>query len=102
MFVLEPDLSLNSDGDVPLLIDMEHQAKSLEDMVLVVQSAVRVWDSPHACNGREIRWQGTSLRPRVLLRTSASFAPARIWSLNPKPYLRPIKTPFFFLLNLCH
>ena len=38
VFVLEPDLTLNSDSDVPLLIDMEHQAKSLEDMVLVVQS----------------------------------------------------------------
>ena len=56
VFVLEPDLSVNSDVDVPLLIDEEHQAKSLEDMVLVVQSAVRAWDSPHACNGREIRW----------------------------------------------
>jgi len=55
VFVLEPDLSLES-GDVPLLIDQSHQAKSLEDMVLVVQSAVKAWDSPHACNGREIRW----------------------------------------------
>jgi hypothetical protein len=56
VFVLEPDLSADSGGDVPLLIDMEHQAKSLEDMVLVVQSAVRSWDSPHACDGREVRW----------------------------------------------
>ena len=59
VFVLEPDLGMSSGSgsdDVPLLIDMEHQAKSLEDMVLVVQSAVRSWDSPHACNGKEIRW----------------------------------------------
>ena len=95
VFVLEPDLGANAGGggddDVPLLIDMEHQAKSLEDMVLVVQSAVRSLNSPHACNGKEIRWQGKSLRhvnstatPRSRRRRHilSAFA-ARICTLSP-------------------
>ena len=58
VFVLEPDLTaLGADGDadLPLLIDGHHQAKSLDDMVLVAQSSPRAWDGPLQCDGRELR-----------------------------------------------
>ena len=59
VFVLEPDLTAlgDSSGDahLPLLIDGHHQAKSLDDMVLVAQSSPRAWDGPLQCDGRELR-----------------------------------------------
>ncbi|EEC73138.1 hypothetical protein OsI_07162 [Oryza sativa Indica Group] len=40
----------------PLLLDKHYQAKSLSNMVVVVQSEVDSWESHLQCNGRSILW----------------------------------------------
>ncbi|KAF0895546.1 hypothetical protein E2562_013861, partial [Oryza meyeriana var. granulata] len=40
----------------PLLLDKHYQAKSLSNMVVVVQSDVDSWESHLQCNGRSILW----------------------------------------------
>ncbi|CAM8942799.1 unnamed protein product [Rhodiola kirilowii] len=42
-------------GD-PLLIDKHYQAKSLSDMIVVVQSEESSWESHLQCNGRSVLW----------------------------------------------
>ena len=59
VFVVEADVTAAADADddpTPLLIDGEHVAVSLPDMVLVAQSASRSWDSPVGCDGGDSRW----------------------------------------------
>lgn len=66
VFVVEADVTSANPGDAaadrlhdpptPLLIDGEHVAVSLPDMVLVAQSASRSWDSPVGCDGGDARW----------------------------------------------
>lgn len=53
--VLEvPIFVFSVDTDVPLFIDKHYQAKSLPDMVLVVQNTHTSWDSHISCNGKPI------------------------------------------------
>uniref|UniRef100_A0A7N0U0K4 DUF7906 domain-containing protein n=1 Tax=Kalanchoe fedtschenkoi TaxID=63787 RepID=A0A7N0U0K4_KALFE len=40
----------------PLLIDKHYQAKSLSDMIVVVQSEEPSWESHLQCNGRSVLW----------------------------------------------
>ena len=60
VFVVEADATAGTtdaaDDPTPLLIDGEHVAVSLPDMVLVAQSASRSWASPVGCDGGDARW----------------------------------------------
>ncbi|KAF6143861.1 hypothetical protein GIB67_009842 [Kingdonia uniflora] len=40
----------------PLLVDKHYQAKTLSDMVVVVQSGPSSWESHLQCNGRSLLW----------------------------------------------
>ncbi|KAL3688199.1 hypothetical protein R1sor_014508 [Riccia sorocarpa] len=46
-------------GSEPLLIDKHYLAKALPDMVIVVQSTNRLWESHLQCNGESVYWDLT-------------------------------------------
>ena len=51
--VLEIPVFWFNHGD-PLLVDKHYQAKSLSDMIIVVQSEDSSWESHLQCNGQSV------------------------------------------------
>jgi len=51
-----PVFLFSLDDEDPVLIDKHYTAKSLSNMVLVVQNRAQTWDSRLACNGRKVTW----------------------------------------------
>lgn len=66
-----PIFLISLDEETPVFIDKHYLAKSLPDLVLVVQNRDQTWDSHLACNDNAIKWN-----LRNPLKASAALASA--------------------------